>query len=104
MYTDIGDADAIREFLGTILKDLMENCDVKCIAPHLLRKKVTTNGQYQAMMKSEVETAGALLYGYLHGDPSNRKLQLLSDVLLESDHDRNRVLGRTIQGYLSSHQ
>ena len=56
------------------------------------------------MMISEVETAGALLYGYLHGDPSNRKLQLLSDVLLESEHDRNKVLGRAIQGYLSSHQ
>ena len=77
---------------------------MKCIAPDLLREKVITNGQYQVMMKSEVQTAGVLLYGYLHGDPSNRKLQLLSDVLLKSEHDRNRVLGRAILGYLSSHQ
>ena len=77
---------------------------MKCVAPDLLREKVITNGQYQEMMKSEVEIAGAFLYGYLHGDPSNRKLQLLSDVLLESKHDRNKVLGRAILGYLSSHQ
>ena len=86
--TDIGNADAIREFLGTILKDLRENCDVKSIATDLLCEKVITNVQYQAIIKSEVETAGAFLYGYLHSDPSNRKLQLLSDVLLESEHDR----------------
>ena len=77
---------------------------MKCIAPDLLHKKVITNAQYQAMITSEVERAGAFLYGYLHNDPSNRKLQLLSDVLLESEHDRNRVLGQAILGYLSSHQ
>ena len=77
---------------------------MKCIAPDLLREKVITNGQFQEMMKSEVEPAGAFLYGYLHGNPSNRTLQLLSDVLFKSEHDRNRVLGRAILGYLSSHQ
>ena len=98
MYIGLGDPDAIREFLGTILEKL-RHCDIKSVAPFLLRDKIITNGQYQDIMK--VATAGALLYGYLYNDPSNRKLDLLSEVLLkEKVHHRNQALGHGIKDYL----
>ena len=96
----MGDPDVIKEFLGTILNDLKEHSSIKDVAPQLHSEKVVKRGQYVRLADADVEAAGGLLYGFLIGDPSLRKLRCLRDILLEDSGHQNQALGRKIRKFL----
>ena len=96
----MGNPVVIKEFLDTILNDLKEHSNIKAVAQQLLSKKVVKKGQYDRLAEAEVEAAGGLLYGFLIGDPSLRKLRCLRDILLEDSGHQNKALGRKIRKFL----
>ena len=100
----MGDPDVIKEFVGTILNDLKERSNIKDVAQQLHSKKVVKKGQYDRLAEAEVEAAGGLLYGFLIGDPSLRKLRCLRDILLEDSGHQNNALGRKIRKFLKGYE
>ena len=98
--------EMIRDFLSgeKILSRLLDNCDVRQVAPSLLAKKAISRGQFDALGPSvDVSSANSAFFSFLFGDPSVEKLEKVVECFQKDKyHHNNCKLARDIEGFLKS--
>ena len=89
----------IREFQDDILHEMLEYCNIQTVSTKLKTKKAISSDQLEQINKANSRSeANRKFFEILDGDPSQRKLETLAEVLFTDEtHDGHQELSREIK-------